>query len=105
MSGQIERAGWMAKHPLKDEPVEVVTMSWFREMRLERDVLLNAAQTVLINGADRYSLDGLQAAIDSCRPRKSDAEIIAAIKAAVSNQDDAPASVRHDSPSTTEGGK
>lgn len=79
----IERAGWMAQHPLKDGPVEVVTGEWFREVRLERDVLLNAAQTVLINGADRYSLDGLQAAIDSCRPRKSDAEIRAALTEAV----------------------
>lgn len=64
---------------MTDEPTEVVTMEWFREVRLERDVLLNAAQYALVNG----SLDGLQAAIDSCRPRKSDAEIREAIRQAV----------------------
>lgn len=78
-SPQIERAGWMTEHPVTGEKVAVVTMDWFREVRTERDALLNAAHYVILEAGGEPSLRGLQRAMDACRPRKSDAEIRRAI--------------------------
>jgi hypothetical protein len=33
----VERAGWMAEHPVRDGKVEVVTSEWAWEIKAERD--------------------------------------------------------------------